>query len=176
MRQIHDIDVVLLLAISIAAKRHAAELSEVLAAIEFLQAAPADETKLPAAFLRLSTAGLIGAIADGDMPASLRYAPTAVAQEILASQTRKADTAMRIFAIKERLADYRPGDDEPAIEVTAGQLQAALAGLRAGGKDSGRSLLMPKPKPPEARTRGPGFRLRKPMPAKRRESREPRKR
>lgn len=175
MRQIHDIDVILLLAISIAGKRHAAELSEVLAAIEFLQAGPADETKLPAAFVRLSTAGLISAVADSDSPGKVRYALTAVAQELLTSPMRKADTPTRIFAVKEQLSGYRPSDDQPAIDVSAGQLQLAQAELRAGQKSSGRSLLMPKPKPPEAKTRGPGFKLRKPMPAKRRESRDPRK-
>lgn len=139
MHPIHDVDVILLLAMALASKRRPAELVEIIAAIDMMQGAIPAELKLADAFARLASHGLISAVA-------ACFTLTPAAQTIMAGQRKKADTAERIFVIKEKLTDYLPADEFPAIALTPEQLTAAIAAHRAAVKagGAGKNLLMPK--------------------------------
>ena len=139
MYPIHDVDALLLLAMSVASKRRPAELAEIIAATELNQGAIATESKLGEAFHRLSVCGLIVEEGGG-------YTLTAEAQKVLSGQRRSASSLERIFAIKENLTGFEPVGEHPAILVTAEQLSAAVREYRASGKEAGKNLLVPKPK------------------------------
>ena len=142
MYPVHDVDALLLLAMSLAAKRRPAELVEIVAAAELAQGAIPSEAKLSESLYRLSAYGLI-CEQDGG------YTLTTDAQQMMAGQAKKAKTPERIYDIKEHLADYHLKGEHTAILVTEEQLGAAILAHRAAKASTGRNLLVPKPKPAE---------------------------
>lgn len=161
MYTIHDVDAPLLLALMLAAKRRPAELVEIMAATDLLQGAIPSVLKLSEAFARLGACGLISEV-EG------RFTLTADAQQIVADQPKKAETAERIFGIKEKLAAYKPQGEHEPVDVTPEQLNAAILAHRAAGAAVVKNLLVPKPKPEDSNKKRPGQRQRKPLPAKKR--------
>ncbi len=155
MYPVHDVDAILLLALSLAAKRRPAELVEIIAAADLAQGVIPLEAKLIESFYRLSAYGLICEL-EGC------YTLTADAQQIMTTgQRKKAVPEKRIFSIKENLADYHLNGEHTAILVTEAQVSAAILAHQAAKKNMGRSWLVPKPKPLEDNKR-PGS--RKPFP------------
>jgi len=142
MYPVHDVDAILLLAMSLAAKRRPAELVEIIAAADLAQGAIPTEAKLSESFYRLSAYGLICAMEGG-------YALTPDAQQILTGQARKAKTPERIYDIKENLADYNLKGEHTPILVTEKELGASVLAHRASKNSTGKNLLVPKPKPAE---------------------------
>lgn len=161
MHPVHDVDALLLLAMTISAKRRPAELVEIIAAADLLQGAIPAELKLAEAVHRLSSHGLISAIDGG-------FALTPEAQKIMTGQPKKADTEERIFSVKEKLSAYIAKGEHPPILVTVEQLSAAMLAHQNSGKGAGKNLLVPKPKAAEVERKSPGLRQRKPLPARRR--------
>lgn len=177
MHPIHDVDVLLLLALMVAAKRRPAALAEILAAIDLQQGALPSASKLVDAFARLSRAGLVRALA-------AEFALTPEAEKLLARAQKPAETAARLFAIRERLAGYqppsKPGDaaeasaqsapsaPAPPIALDLAVVSAALQahGVRVPG--AAKNVLVPKPKPAEPEKARPGQRQRKPFAPRRR--------
>lgn len=149
MHPIHDVDALLLLATTLSAKRRPAELAEIMAAVDLLHGAIPSEQKLGEAFQRLATHGLIGEV-DG------RFTLTPAAQKVMAGQPPKAETAERIFAVKEKLAAYHPKGEHPPILLSDEQLSAAIAAHRSAGQGAGKNALVPKPKVAEVVDRRPG--------------------
>lgn len=141
MHPIHDVDVILLLATTLASKRRPAELAEIMAATDLIQEAIPSESKLGEAFGRLTAQGLLSAV-DG------RFTLTPDAQQVMAGQRRKADTAERIFAVKEKLAAYHPAHEHAPVQPTTEELRAAVLAYRAAAKVAGGNQLVPKPKVP----------------------------
>jgi hypothetical protein len=162
MHPVHDIDVVLLMATTLAAKRRPADLIEIIAATDLQSGAVPSEAKLAEAFQRLSSSGLICAV-DG------AYTLTPQAQKIMTGLRRKTDLQERIFDIKEKLGAYDPPAECPAIALSAAQLSAAILAHRAAAKGPGKNLLLPKPKAANAEGK-PGQRQRKPLPSRRRKT------
>lgn len=160
MHPIHDLDVVLLMATTLAAKRRPAELVELIAATDLLTGAIPSETKLAEAFHRLSSCGLICALDSA-------YTLTPAAQKIMTGLGRKADTQERIFNIKEKLGAFDPQGEFAAITLSAEQLKAAILAHRTAAKAPGKNLLLPKPADTDAK---PGQRQRKPLPSRRRKT------
>ncbi|OGS99267.1 MAG: hypothetical protein A3F73_06485 [Gallionellales bacterium RIFCSPLOWO2_12_FULL_59_22] len=142
MYPVHDVDAILLLAMSLAAKRRPAELVEIIAAADLAQGAIPPETKLSDSFYRLSEYGLICAQDGG-------YTLTPDAQQILSGHAKKAKTPERIHDIKENLADFHLNGEHAIILLTVEQIAAAIAAHQAGKRIIGKNLLMPKPKPVE---------------------------
>lgn len=147
MYPVHDADAILLLALSLAAKRRPAELAEIIAAIELTHDVIPPETKLSDSFYRLSEYGLICAQQGG-------YTLTPDAQQIIAGQRKKSDTQSRIYDIKENLADFHLNGEHAIILVTVEQLAAAIAQHQSIKKSPGKNLLAPKSKPVEDRRPG----------------------
>lgn len=139
MHPIHDVDVILLLAMALASKRRPAELVEIVSAVDMMQGAIPAELKLADAFSRLASHGLVSEVAGC-------FTLTPAAQAIMAGQSKKADTAERIFVIKEKLTDYLPAGEFAPILIALEQLEVAIlahrAAVKAGG--TGKNLLMPK--------------------------------
>jgi hypothetical protein len=142
MYPVHDVDAILLLAMSLAAKRRPAELVEIIAAADLAQGAIPPETKLSDSFYRLSEYGLICAQDGG-------YTLTPDAQQILSGHAKKAKTPERIHDIKENLADFHLNGEHAIILLTVEQIAAAIAAHQVGKRITGKNLLMPKPKPVE---------------------------
>lgn len=156
MYPVHDVDAILLLALSLAAKRRPAELVEIIAAADLAQGVIPPEAKLIDSFYRLSAYGLICELEGG-------YTLTADAQQIMTTgQRKKAVPEKRIFSIKENLADYHLNGENAVILVTEEQVSAAVAAHQAAKITMGRSWLVPKPKPVEDNNKRPGS--RKPFP------------
>ena len=161
MKQIHDIDTLLLLALGIAAKRRPAELLEIMAAIDFLQGNIPGEAKLSEAFARLSAQGLILAAAEG-------YQLSPAAEAMVSDLPKKGETEEKLFRVKDNLSTHAASGTAPdALAVSADDIKAAIQAHREAGKGGAKNLLMPKPKPVEDKPR-PGQRQRKPMPKARR--------
>jgi len=141
MHPIRDVDVLLLTATALAAKRRPAELVEIMAAAHLIHGSIPLDVDLAAAFLRLSTQGLLAEAAGG-------YALTPDAAAFMAGvrHKRKAEPEQRLLAIKQALADYTPRGGA-AITLTTEQLGAAIQAHRAFLKSPGRIMLVPKPKP-----------------------------
>ena len=119
MRLTPDIDVVVLMATALSAKRRPAQLVEIVAAADLLQDfVPAGE-KLAEAIHRLSSLGLIDAAEGG-------FALTQRGQEIVAKQPRKADPEQRMAAVKDSLAAYAAKGEYPAVLLTREQISAAM--------------------------------------------------
>ncbi len=142
MYPVHDVDAILLLAFSLAAKRRPAKLVEIIAAAELSQGVIPPETKISDSFYRLSEYGLICAQDGG-------YALTPDAQQILSVHAKKAKAPERIHDIKEHLADYHLNGEHAIILLTVEQIAAAIAEHQAAKNSTGKNLLIPKPKPAE---------------------------
>jgi hypothetical protein len=139
MYPVHDVDAILLLSLSIASKRRPADLVEIFTAIDLAQTAIPSANKLSDAFARLSAYGLVVEIDGG-------YGLSADAQQMMASQRKKDDTAKKMYRIKEHLADYHLNGEHTTILVHPDQLLAALQAYQKT-KSSGRSWLVEKPRP-----------------------------
>jgi hypothetical protein len=140
MRPVHDIDVLILMAAALAAKRRPAELAEIVAAADLLQGSVPFAEKLGEAIQRLTACGLLTASESG-------FALTPIAQKLMAAQSRKAGTEELISAIRSDLAIYSPKEEYPSVVLTDEQLGAAMRAHKVSRKAAGRNLLMPKPKP-----------------------------
>ena len=151
MYPVHDVDAILLLALSLAAKRRPAELVEIIAAADLAQGAIPPETKLSDSFYRLSEYGLICAQDGG-------YTLTPDAQQILSGHAKKAKSQERIYDIKENLADYHLKGEHALILVTAERIAEAVLAHQTAKQSSGKNLLVPKPKPVEDFSKRPGQR------------------
>ncbi|MBS1208546.1 MAG: hypothetical protein H6R19_944 [Proteobacteria bacterium] len=124
MQQIHDADVLLLQAITLAAKRKPAAINEVVVAVAMLQPHLPSETKLREAFARLSSHGLIVAQDEG-------YTLSAEAERLLAGTSKKGDANERAYRIKEKLAEFDVGTAHPVVQPDDADLSAAILAWRA---------------------------------------------
>lgn len=158
MYPVHDVDAILLLSLSVASKRRPADLVEIFTAIDLAQTAIPSASKLSDAFARLSAYGLIVEIDGG-------YSLSADAQQMMASQRKKDDTARKILRLKEHLADYHLKGEHATILVHPDQLLAAVQAYR-DAKTPGRSWLVDKPRPVWIPTRD--LVRGKPLPSRRR--------
>lgn len=158
MHPIHDTDPLLLLAVALAAKRRPAELLEIVAAVDLLQGKIPGETKFAETLARLAVAGLIVA-ADGGL------ALTPAAQKLIEVLPHKREAGEQLLALKDGLAAYAPGPEQPPVVVEGAAVLAAILAHRAAAKSGAKNLLVPKPKPTD--TARPGQRQRKPAPARR---------
>lgn len=160
MRLLPDVDVVILMATAISAKRRPAALAEIVAAADLLQGFVPYPDKLGDALRRLSSAGLVCAAADG-------HALTPVAEKIIAALPKKAEPAERLAILRSSLATFAPTAGAAVIDLDAEQLAAAVKAYQAARKTSGQNMALPKPKPDrhfkvEGRwRRAPGTRDRK---------------
>lgn len=149
MYPVHDVDAILLLAMSLASKRRPAELVEVIAAADLAQGVIPSETKWSDSFYRLSEYGLICKQEKG-------YTLTPEAQQILSGHARKAKSQERIRDIKESLADFRLDGEHQIILLAVEEIAAAIAEHQAAKKIAGKkNLLAPKPKPADPAQRKP---------------------
>lgn len=156
MHPIYDLDVLLLLATTLAAKRRPADLAEIFSALDLIQGAIPAQAKLAEAFARLSSHGLVCAQDSG-------YALTPEALKIVACPARKTEHDERLYDIRQKLAAYTPAAEAAAIVLTDAQLAAAIAAHSVSAQRTGQNLLMPKPKPDDAK-KAParGYARRKP--------------
>lgn len=162
MHPVHDVDALLMLATALSSKRRPAELVEIIAAADLIQeGAVPPGTKLAEAFERLGVHGLICEAEGG-------YQLTPAAEAVMTGQPRKADSAERLFIVKEKLAAYTPAGQHAPVVVTVKQLDVAIIANRAAAQSAAKNLLVPKPKPAEGDAKRPGLRQRKPLPARRR--------
>ena len=148
MYPVYDVDAILLHAMSLAAKRRPAELSEIIAATDLTQGAIPSETKFSDAFARLSAYGLILEIDGG-------YTLSADAQQMMESQRKKDDNEKRIDRLKEHLADYHLKGEHTTVVVGEAQLLAVIEAHQKEKLTAGRNMLMPKPKAVEDKKRAP---------------------
>jgi len=168
MQKSHDVDSLLILATSMAAKRRPAELVEIMAAIDFLQGNIPSEARLAEVFLRHTGNGLILVDEQG-------YRLSPQGESLVADLPRKADTESRLFHIRDRLSTLRPATtpeaapSEAIAPLTANDFRQAIQAHRKAGQSGAKNLLMPKPKPAEEKAR-PGQRQRRPAPKARRRS------
>lgn len=147
MHPIHDSDALLLLALALSSKRKPADLVEIVTATDLLHGSTPLASKLCAAFVRLAEHGLIEA-QEG------RFALTPAGQATLAGQPAKADTAARLFAIKEKLASVSPtGEPTPALPSEA-EITAALKAFGAARRAA--AMSQPEPKPVDDSPKRPG--------------------
>ncbi|MDD2686186.1 MAG: hypothetical protein PHY62_08525 [Gallionella sp.] len=163
MYPVHDVDAILLLAISLAAKRRPAELAEIIAAAELNQNVIPTEAKLAESFGRLAECGLL-------CEKSGAYTLTADAEQIMAMQSKKALPPERIHDIKESLSDYTTKENHAPVVVTEEQLSAAIQAHHAIKNVKVRNLLAPKPKPAVDSKRPPQRKSFKPFAARKRKS------
>jgi hypothetical protein len=139
MPLIPDVDVLILMATSLASKRRPATLVEIVAAADMIQGAIPFAEKLGEAIRRLSAANLISAVADG-------FTLTPSGQKIMTDLPKRADTEALVVAIQDSLAAYKPNVDCLPILLTRDQLGAAILAHKSAARASGKNLLMPKPK------------------------------
>lgn len=140
MRLLPDVDVVILLATALSAKRRPATLAEIVAAADLIQGCIPYAEKLGDAMRWLSAAGLIAQVEAG-------FALTPAGEKIMAKLPKKADIEARIPIVQESLAACGPKTECIAIELSADVLRTAIKTHEATKKSSGQNLLMPKPKP-----------------------------
>ena len=148
MYPVHDVDAMLLLSLSVAAKRRPAGLSEIIAAADLAQGVIPNETKLSDAFARLSAYGLILQVGGG-------YTLSADAQQMMESQRKKDDHAKHIYRLKEHLADYHLQGEHTTILVSETQLLAVIEAHQAAKRSGVRSMLTRKPKLVDDKKRKP---------------------
>lgn len=160
MPPIHDVDVLLLLATALAAKRRPAEPAEIMAAVDLIHGNIPNEDKLSDAFSRLGQQGLL-------VETGGRVALTAAAEKMIEALPRKGEPAERLLDLKGQLAAHAAPGEGVAIQFAPEQLRAAILAHRAAGQSAAKNLLVPKPKPETTQQR-PGQRQRKPAPAQRR--------
>ena len=151
MHPIHDVDVLLLLATALASKRRPAELVEIMAATDLMHGSIPLDVDMAAAFLRLSTYGLISE-EEG------RFTLTPDALEFMAGvpHKRKDEPAQRLLAVKQELAGYAPRGEGAAVRVATEQISAAILAHRVFLKAPGRNMLVPKPKAAVDKAKRPG--------------------
>lgn len=151
MHPIHDVDVLLMLATALASKRRPAELAEIMAAADLLHGSIPLDVEMAAAFLRLSTQGLIGEAAGG-------FTLTPDALELMAGvrYKKKAETPERLLAIRQELSAYTPKAEGLAIRLPTEQVSAAILAHRTFLKGPGRNMLVPKPKAAVDKDKRPG--------------------
>lgn len=157
MHPVHDVDVLLLLAIAISSKRRPAALAEIIAATDLIHGSVLPKPQLKAAFSNLSMYGLILQVGDG-------YALTPLALTLLSAGRKKADSEERLKGLKLAIPAYNLKGDHPAILVTEEQLGAAMHEHQQSKELAGKNLLAPKPKPAVDSKRPL---RRKPFPARR---------
>lgn len=155
MYPVHDIDAQLLLATLIAAKRRPAELADIVAAAEFL-GCPVSAPRAWADALRRATSH--GLILATETTAGPTWSLSPAAQTLSQGLPKKAETAERVFLVREKLAAYTPAAPSAEVPVSEEQFNEALKTHAALAAQGGKNLLMPKPKaePEDARRRGPG--------------------
>lgn len=139
MRPIAEIDVHVLLATAISAKRRPAELVEIVAAADLLLGVVPFADKLGQAIERLSRLGLIDMVDGG-------FRLTPAGQAMMVGQPKKADTETRLSVLKGHLGGYAPQAEYPPIRLSDEVLNAAIQTHKAQKKAPGKNLLMPKPK------------------------------
>lgn len=139
MYPVYDVDAILLLALSLAAKRRPADLLEIVAAAELVTGTIPPEAKLSDAFSRLSAYGLIT-----EQEGCYMLSPDA--QAMVAMLSKKAETRERIYDIKESLADYLLNGEHQMLQVAPEELQSAIQAHKKA-RSSERSWLIEKPKP-----------------------------
>jgi hypothetical protein len=139
MHPVHDVDAILILSLSVAAKRRPADLVEIVTAISLAQGAIPAAPLLSDVFVRLSACGLIVGIDGG-------YTLSADAQEMLASRHNKDDNEKMLTLIMEHLTKYKSKGAHPSITVSAEQFLVAVKESRAASIGPVRSLLTSKPK------------------------------
>ena len=151
MHPIHDVDVLLLLATALAAKRRPAQLAEIMAAADLLHGSIPLDVDMASAFLRLSTHGLLGEAAGG-------FTLTPAALELMAGvrYKKKAETPERLLAIRQELAGYTAKGEGIAIRLATEQVSAAILAHRTFLKGPGRNMLVPKPKAAVDKAKRPG--------------------
>ncbi len=140
MHPVHEVDAILLLSLSVAAKRRPADLAEILAAIDLAHGAIPSAAQLSKAFASLAAHGLIVGI-DGC------HTLSADAQKMMESQRKKDDTAKKILRLNEHLADYPLKGEHLIIKISPAQLLAAVAAYQTDKRTSSRNSLTQKPKP-----------------------------
>lgn len=163
MYPVQDVDAILLLSLSVAAKRRPADLSEIITAIDLAHDAIPSGNKLSDAFARMSAYGLVVEIEGG-------YALSSDAQEMMASQSKKDDTEKKLFRLKEHLAGYHPKGEHATIQIHPNQLLAAIKAFQACKKTAGRNVLRDKPKAVWIPTKELVNFKGKPFPSKRRKA------
>lgn len=151
MHPIHDVDVLLLMSTALATKRRPAELVEIMAATHLLHGSIPLDVDVAAAFLRLSTQGLLAEEAG-------RYTLTADGLELMGGvrNKRKAETGERLLAIRQELAGYRPKAEGLPIRLATEAVSAAILAHRNFLKGPGRNMLVPRPKAATDKPRQPG--------------------
>lgn len=159
MSPVLDVDVLLLYATALAAKRRPAGFAEIVAAIDLVHRNVPGEEKLIAAFARLGARGLLHDAGGG-------VALTEAGEALIRILPRKAEHAGRLFELKGLLGAHKPASEAPPLVVDGEQLRASIVAHRVALAAGGQNLLVPKPKPEAAQAR-PGQRQRKPMPKSR---------
>jgi len=149
MHPVQNVDAILLLALSHAAKRRPAELIEIIAAVDLTLEARPPASKLSESFSRLFEYGLICAQDGG-------YTLTPNALPIL-SGPKKANAQERIQNIKKNLAAYRVKGEHELVSVEEKQIAEAVLAHQSTRRSAGKkNMLMPKPKPVEEPGKRPG--------------------
>lgn len=136
MHPIYDTDVLLLLAAALSAKRGPASLAAIVAALDVLHGSIPPEAKLADSFRRLGENGLLVASEGG-------FTLTPRAQEIMATQPKRASAAEQVFGLKHELALYKAEGAHAPIEVDRIDIVAAIKTHRAPVQGAGKNLLMP---------------------------------
>lgn len=141
MHPVHDVDAILLLSLSVAAKRRPADLIEIATAIALAQGAIPAAPLMSESFARLSVCGLV-IFMDGGLALS------ADAQAMMVSLRRNDGIEKKRSRILELLAKYPCKDEHDCIQVEEAQLVAAVKASREASASPVRSLLVkPKSKP-----------------------------
>ena len=140
MHPVHEVDAILLLSLSVAAKRRPADLAEILAAIDLAHGAIPSGAQLSKSFASLSAHGLIVGIDGG-------HTLSSDAQKMMASQRKKDDTEKKILRLQEHLADYPLKGEHLEVKISPAQITAAVAAYQTDKRTSSRNSLTPKPKP-----------------------------
>lgn len=124
MHPIHDADLLLLLAITLASKRRPAAVDDIAIALGTLQPRLPAEAKLLDAFERLTRHGLVLGGADG-------YALSDEGQALMRQVPAKGETAERAARLKAALATWEAGTAQAGVKPDAAVLSAAVAAWRA---------------------------------------------
>lgn len=131
MYPVHDVDTILLLALSYASKRHPASLVEIFTAFELNNTPIPSSIKLIEAFARLSELDLI-------CESNQHYGLTENAQNIiLTKRNKKVDTVIRLLQIKEKLTEYEAKGTQPSIALDQQHVTTAIAEHQALVKKRG---------------------------------------
>jgi hypothetical protein len=141
MYPVYDDDAVLLLSLTVAAKRRPAALDEIITALAMARHGeiPA-KSKLVDAFARMGVCGLIVEVEGG-------YTLSAEGQAMMTGQRAKDDSATRLARLKQQLSDFTPKVKHPSIRVTQEQLLAAIHSYKvAQHSHKGKNIQTDKPK------------------------------